>query len=406
MMPDKKALYEEVANAIIEKLEKGTSPWQKPWSDKEGTSYNLPYNPTTGNNYKGMNSVWLMMQDRDDPRWLTFKQAQANGWQVNKGEKAKTINFIKLQDVKTLRDDKGKPVLDDNGKPRKVTINLSSPVITTAWVFNAEQISGITPLAKVQEEARKEQKWTNVERAEFIIESSKAKILHGGDRAYYSPSSDHVQMPLKEQFKTASAYYGTMLHELGHWSGDKTRLDRDMSGKFGSVPYAKEELIAEIASYMVRGEIGLEKGLDQTAAYAKSWISVLKNDPYEIFRAASSAQKIHDYILNFEVKRDLSEDVKKLNVKPVMNAEYTKGESIQYKEETYHIIDVLPRKVLQVQIEESNMMLKVTPKDGLYQSLLSAKANLLNINKDELINISNPLIKQNTNTESNQLFKR
>lgn len=137
-MSDKKALYEEVANAIIEKLEKGTSPWQKPWSDKQETAFNLPYNPTTGNNYKGMNSVWLMLQDRQDPRWLTFKQAQANGWQVNKGEKAKTINFIKLQDVKTMRDDKGKPMLDDNGKPRKIIVNLRNPIITTAWVFNAE----------------------------------------------------------------------------------------------------------------------------------------------------------------------------------------------------------------------------------------------------------------------------
>ena len=404
-MSDKKALFEEVANAIIEKLEKGTSPWQKPWSDRQGTAYNLPYNPTTGNNYKGMNSVWLMLQDREDPRWLTFKQAQANGWQVNKGEKAKTINFIKLQDVKTMRDDKGKPVLDENGKPRKIIVNLRNPIITTAWVFNAEQISGIPPLSQSLNDSKREQKWSNVERAEFIAEASKAKIIHGGNQAYYSPGTDHVQMPNKDQFNNASAYYGTLLHELGHWTGDKSRLDRDMSGRFGSVQYAKEELIAEIASYMVRGQLGLEKGLDQTAAYAKSWIQVLKNDPYEIFRASASAQKINDYLLDFELKRDLKKEAKTKVDKPVKSADFIKGESIPYKDETYQIIEVLPRKVLQVKIEESSSLLKVTAKDGLYQSLLKAKSDSLDLKNVEAVSPRQPVLLEN-NLQLTQNFKR
>jgi len=404
-MSDKKALFEEVANAIIEKLEKGTSPWQKPWSDRQGTAYNLPYNPTTGNNYKGMNSVWLMLQDREDPRWLTFKQAQANGWQVNKGEKAKTINFIKLQDVKTMRDDKGKPVLDENGKPRKIIVNLRNPIITTAWVFNAEQISGISPLSQSLDDSKREQKWSNVERAEFIAEASKAKIIHGGNQAYYSPGTDHVQMPNKDQFNNASAYYGTLLHELGHWTGDKNRLDRDMSGRFGSVQYAKEELIAEIASYMVRGKLGLEKGLDQTAAYAKSWIQVLKNDPYEIFRASASAQKINDYLLDFELKRDLKKEAKTKVDKPVKSADFIKGESIPYKDETYQIIEVLPRKVLQVKIEESSSLLKVTAKDGLYQSLLKAKSDSLDLKNVEAVSPRQPVLLEN-NLQLTQNFKR
>lgn len=404
-MSDKKALFEEVANAIIEKLEKGTSPWQKPWSDRQGTAFNLPYNPTTGNNYKGMNSVWLMLQDREDPRWLTFKQAQANGWQVNKGEKAKTINFIKLQDVKTMRDDKGKPVLDENGKPRKIIVNLRNPIITTAWVFNAEQISGILPLSQSLDDSKREQKWSNVERAEFIAEASKAKIIHGGNQAYYSPGTDHVQMPNKDQFNNASAYYGTLLHELGHWTGDKSRLDRDMSGRFGSVQYAKEELIAEIASYMVRGQLGLEKGLDQTAAYAKSWIQVLKNDPYEIFRASASAQKINDYLLDFELKRDLKEEAKTKVDKPVKSPDFIKGESIPYKDETYQIIEVLPRKVLQVKIEESSSLLKVTAKDGLYQSLLKAKSDSLELKNVEAVSRRQPVLQEN-NLQLTQNFKR
>jgi putative DNA primase/helicase len=404
-MSDKKALFEEVANAIIEKLEKGTSPWQKPWSDRQGTAYNLPYNPTTDNNYKGMNSVWLMLQDREDPRWLTFKQAQANGWQVNKGEKAKTINFIKLQDVKTMRDDKGKPVLDENGKPRKIIVNLRNPIITTAWVFNAEQISGIPPLSQSLDDSKREQKWSNVERAEFIAEASKAKIIHGGNQAYYSPGTDHVQMPNKDQFNNASAYYGTLLHELGHWTGDKNRLDRDMSGRFGSVQYAKEELIAEIASYMVRGQLGLEKGLDQTAAYAKSWIQVLKNDPYEIFRASASAQKINDYLLDFELKRDLKKEAKTKVDKPVKSADFIKGESIPYKDETYQIIEVLPRKVLQVKIEESSSLLKVTAKDGLYQSLLKAKSDSLDLKNVEAVSPRQPVLLEN-NLQLTQNFKR
>lgn len=376
MSSQKIALYEQVANAIIAKLEKGTSPWQKPWTDNERTVFSLPYNPTTTKNYKGMNSIWLMMQEKSDPRWMTFKQAQANDWQVRKGEKATTINFVKLHDLRAVKDEKGKPILDENGKPKKKMVRLATPVITTAWVFNAEQIDGIPSLSIVQEEKEKNQKWSNVQRAENIIAATQADIKHGGNRAYYSPSTDHIQMPEKDQFKTGSGYYGTILHELGHWTGDKNRLDRNLSGRSGGENYAKEELIAEIASYMVRGEIGLEKEFDQTAAYIESWIRVLKNDPYEIFRAASNAQKIHDYILDFEVQLDLKKDEAiKTEKNPLKNAPFVVNEEVSYKDETYKIQEVLSSKEVHLKILESGALLKVKSTDGLFGSLIIAKTN-------------------------------
>lgn len=376
MSKEKIALYEQVARAIVEKLEQGTSPWQKPWINGKDTAFSLPYNPTTGKNYKGMNSIWLMMQDRQDPRWMTFKQAQAHNWQVRKGEKASTINFIKLHDVRTVRDEKGKPILDENGKPKKKTVRLINPIITTAWVFNAEQIDGLPPLSQVQQEKLDSQKWTNVERAEYIIKATNANIQHGGNQAYYSPGTDHIQMPNKEQFKSASGYYGTMLHELGHWTGQKDRLNRNLTGRSGGEDYAKEELIAEIASYMVRGEIGLEKEFDQTAAYVKSWISVLKNDPYEIFRAASSAQKVFDYILDFENQRDLKKDESiKPEPKKPSSQPFEVSEEISYKDETYRILEVLSAKEIHLKIVESGALLKVKSTDGLFGSLITAKQN-------------------------------
>lgn len=364
-MNKKQALYEQVANTIIEQLEKGTSPWLKPWSDSERLVSNMPYNPTTDKNYKGMNSLWLMMQERIDPRWMTFKQAQANGWQVKKGEKAKTINFVKLHDLRPILDENGKPVLDEKGKPIKRMKKLAYPIITTAWVFNAEQISGMPPLEQVQEEKRNAQKWTSVERAEILAVATKAIIKHGGNSAYYSVSTDHIQMPEKDQFKTASGYYGTLFHEIGHWTGDSSRLDRDMSGRKGNAKYAKEELIAEIASFMIRSEIGLDRELNQTAAYAKSWIQVLKDDPYEIFKAASSAQKIYDYVFEFERELQLT--------KGKHSSVLITGDEIKYKDKTYLVGDKTGKSGILVSIKETGDILKVTPKDGLYSSLVSSK---------------------------------
>lgn len=297
-MEPKKPFHEVVAEKLIEQLKAGTAPWQKPWSPGEPNAY-LPMNPTTGKRYKGINAIHLMAQGRSDARWMTYKQAAAEGAQVRKGEKGTPVQYWKFSEEQTKLDDQGKPVLDGEGKPVKENVMLERPRVFFATVFNAEQIDGLPPIQQ-----KTEQQWDAVERAEHILNASGAKITHAaGDRAFYRPSTDSITMPERGQFESADRYYATALHELGHWTGHPSRLDRDLSHPFGSEGYAKEELRAEIASMILGDELGIGHDPGQHVAYVGSWIKALQDDPLEVFRASADAEKIHDYVLAFEQKQ-------------------------------------------------------------------------------------------------------
>lgn len=298
-MDKKKPFAEQVAENLIKQLEAGTAPWQKPW--QPGQSNFMPMNPTTGKRYKGINALHLMAKGHDDPRWMTYNQANSLDAQVKKGEKGTTVQYWKFTEERDKVDEQGKPVLDDKGKQVKETVKLERPRVFFATVFNAEQIDGLPAYIKPEQP---DNKWTPVERAEMILEASGAVIKHnGGDRAFYRPSTDSIHLPDKSQFPTADNYYATALHELGHWTGHPTRLDRDLGHPFGSEMYAKEELRAEIASMILGDELGIGHDPGQHAAYVKSWIRALKDDPNEIFRAAADAEKIQDFVLGLEQQR-------------------------------------------------------------------------------------------------------
>jgi len=294
-MEPKKPFHEVVAEKLIEQLKAGAAPWQKPWEPGEPNAY-LPMNPTTGKRYKGINAIYLMAQGRSDARWMTYKQAAAVGAQVRKGEKGTPVQYWKFSEEQDKLDDNGRPVLDAKGQPVKETVMLERPRVFFATVFNGEQIDGLPPL-----QPKKEQTWSAVERAEHILKASGAAITHAaGDRAFYRPSTDSITLPERGQFLSADRYYATALHELGHWTGHASRLNRDLAHPFGSEGYAKEELRAEIASMIVGDELGIGHDPGQHAAYVGSWVKALQDEPLEVFRAAADAEKIHDYVLAFE----------------------------------------------------------------------------------------------------------
>ena len=295
----KKTFHEQIAENLIEQLKKGTAPWQKPWQPGDPL-LTLPNNPTTGKNYKGINVLQLMSQGRTDPRWLTYKQAVNFGAQVRKGEKSTLVQHWKFADERIKKDDNGNPVLDSEGKQIKEQVKLERPRVFYASVFNAEQIDNLPKLDI------KAPDWEPLDRAEQILQQSNAVIHHGeNDRAFYRPSTDSIHLPHKHQFSAPEHYYATALHELGHWSGSETRLNRDLSHPFGSEGYAKEELRAEIASMLLGGELGIGHDPEQHAAYVGSWIKVLEEDPKEIFRAAADAEKIKDYVLSFSQQQEI-----------------------------------------------------------------------------------------------------
>lgn len=300
-MESKKPFHEIVAERLIEQLKQGTAPFQMPWKPGDGGGV-MPFNPTTGKRYKGINAIHLMSQGREDQRWMTYNQAKAQGAQVRKGEKSTPIQYWKFEEEQTKRDENNKPILDAKGDPVKERVRLERPKMFMANVFNAEQIDGLP------EYQRPVQTWSAIERAETILQASQADIRHGGDNAYYRPSTDNIQLPNREQFPSASNYYATALHELGHWTGHGSRLDRDLSHPFGSEGYAKEELRAEIASMILGDELGIGHDPARHASYVQSWIKVLQNDPMEIFRAASDAEKIQTFVLGLEQQQIQTHD--------------------------------------------------------------------------------------------------
>lgn len=292
---EKKPYYEMISERLIKQLKEGTAPWQKPWEPGEER---MPHNPVSGTRYKGANALWLAMQGRSDPRWMTYKQAQKIGVQVQKGEKSTWVQYWKFRDEVPKKDTKGNLVRDSQGKPVTEEVVLDRPKVFSSRVFNAEQIQGLPPLEK------KEPAWDRHDRAEKILVGSGAQIHHDQpDRAFYRPSTDSIHLPGHEQFKTADNYYATALHELGHWTGHASRMDRDLSGGFGSESYAKEELRAEIASLMVGDELGTGHDPGQHAAYVKSWVKVLEEDPKEILRASRDAEKIMSLVMSYEKEK-------------------------------------------------------------------------------------------------------
>jgi antirestriction protein ArdC len=216
-----------------------------------------------------------------DPRWMTYQQAHDKECQVRKGEKSTTIFFTKPYEVE-----------DEEAEDGKKTVR----VLKHYAVFHASQIDGLPAYkAPTVEEAP----WTRPEAADIILKNSGAVIRIGGDRAFYSPGTDHIQLPPENSFGGSPQFAAVALHETGHWTGASHRLNRDLSGRFGSKAYAMEELRAELASAFMASELGIPTDIPNHASYIADWIKPLRDDKREIFRAAADAQKIVNMVLGF-----------------------------------------------------------------------------------------------------------
>jgi antirestriction protein ArdC/phage/plasmid primase-like uncharacterized protein len=294
---------QEFVNALIEDMEKGEIPWEKPWA-----SIAPPLNAATGKTYHGANSLMLgymgYRRGYADPRWCTFNQAKENGWNIKPGSKADFVEYWDWYNRIPVLDENGKQKIDEGGKKVFKYEERERPLCVSHAVFNASQIDGIPPYEK-------HTKWNSIEDAENILKNSGAVISHRQtNRAYYSPINDMIILPHKEQFKSKEGYYGTALHELGHWTGHEKRMNRDMTGRLGTPEYAKEELKAELASAFLNSELGVKKEFSDCAAYLKSWIKTLKDDKDEFYAAARDAEKIANYILEFAKEKELTQEVK------------------------------------------------------------------------------------------------
>lgn len=283
---EKRTADQEFAQMIVERLEAWTTPWQREWNVNEALCRPF-HNVVSDKPYKGANVVRLWIASDKygytDPRFITYKQAAEHGWQVKKGSKGTYISFFK-------------PVIKEQENDEGETEQLSYFAHRGYTVFNAQQIEGIEPLPEPERF-----EWDPVELGEAILANSGAKITHseGADGCSYRPALDDIVLPSKSLFKSAAGYYSAAIHELAHWTGADHRLARKLTTDHGREDYAREELRAEIASWMISTATGLPFSPDNHAAYVAGWIKAIKNDFREIFRACADAERIKEYILAF-----------------------------------------------------------------------------------------------------------
>lgn len=277
-------LFQEVTDKIVDALENGTAPWQKPWA----ASFEWPNNGTTGKPYHGINVMLLAANEFQDGRYCSFKQAKEKNWSVRKGERGTPIYFYK-------------PFMKETGEIDPVTQEpkmRSIPILKRYTVFNFSQING-APAYELKNEHELVLSPETKAICDEIIDACGVEIKHGYRISAYSPSEDRVFMPNREAFRSDAHYYASLMHEIGHWTGHSSRLNRQFGTSRDSELYAREELRAEMASAMLGMRLGLPSAVENHGAYVGHYLKVLRSDKKEIFRAARDAEKISRFVLSF-----------------------------------------------------------------------------------------------------------
>lgn len=286
-----RSLRRDITERLVASMRAGTTPWQKPWSVGQSPMSVHPFNPVTGTRYSGINRLTLSLASFKDNRWLTLKQIESRGLSLSPGSVPERIVFC--FGGGTLEEKRRKDESHDGGFGYK-------------WheVYNGSDIVGLDVVIPpfVCEPADFDVSLNVI----AVLAASGANLIHGGDRACYRPSPDTIHLPWRRNFHSTTDYSSTALHELAHWSGHPSRLDRNLSGRFGSDAYAIEELHAEIASAFLVAELGLgmtQHQIDAHASYLNSWCRVLERDERAVQIVASGAQRITDYLLSFAPRR-------------------------------------------------------------------------------------------------------
>lgn len=292
---------EALAELFVKSLGEKKLPWNQPWVDKIPV-FGSHQNPITGTRYRGLNAVilWAVAMEKNypDPRWCTYKQAQEKGWQVKKGSKGCHIEFWCVYDVETKKKlswAEASRLVEKNPEKEK----FLKPCSQVYTVFNGTQIAGIPELPQAHHVPPVYQNELLRRFSQRYMETENI-TLNEGASAYYSPTTDSITMPPKEDFTSELAYYDTLYHECAHSTGVTKRLDRGLESELTKEEYAIEELRAEMAGAFLLSEAGAkvpEEISENNKAYIQSWASGIKSDPSFLFQVIKAANEICDFVM-------------------------------------------------------------------------------------------------------------
>jgi antirestriction protein ArdC len=288
---DRTSLYDEITGKIIGELEAGRVPWVQPWGTAAAKApLAMPRNAATGRHYSGINVLilWGAVIAHGFPgqSWLTFRQALAHGGNVRKGERGTTVVYAD----RFVPDDEKRRARETGEDAQTI------PFLKRFAVFNAAQCEGLPDHVTI---ATPPPAPGLIEpQVEALIRATGIDFRIGGNRAFYVPALDYVQVPPPQAYFEPINWHRTALHELGHATGHPSRLGRDMAGSFGSKKYAFEELVAEINAAFCCASLGIVPTV-RHADYIGSWLDVMREDNRAIVRAASQASKAADWLLGF-----------------------------------------------------------------------------------------------------------
>lgn len=276
---------ETFAKKVTDMVLSNSAPWVRPWG--ANCAKGLPVNALTGRAYRGCNVMFLLATPFQSRGWMTFKQVSSLGGKVKKGARASDIFFFTSIEVEK----------EDAKTGEKVLVDI--PCLKNFKVFNIEQceIPADAPLKYRPENTDKMPIDDNpvFDGCEKLLNLA---VWYEDDvKAYYVPSRDEIHLPNRRTFSTLSGFWGTAMHELSHWTGHESRLNRDMRHSFGSQKYAREELIAEVSSWLLAVTLGTPHEPQNSASYLASWVRDFKDKPRELYSAISQAQKVVDYLL-------------------------------------------------------------------------------------------------------------
>lgn len=289
-MKDKQDIYSRITDKIVAALEQGVRPWHQPWNAEHAAGKITRPLRHSGLPYSGINVIMLWSEavtaGYSAPIWMTFRQAKELGGTVRKGEHGTTVVYASTFHKTEQDTETGEEVERD------------IPFMKGYTVFNVEQIEGLPAHYYAMAAPAVLEPAQRIERADSFLGRIGADVRHGGNRAYYAPGPDHIQMPHFEFFETPESYYETRLHETVHWTRHSSRLDRDFGRKrWGDEGYAMEELVAELGSAFLSADLDLTPEIrEDHAAYIQSWLKVLRQDRRAIFTAAAHAQRAADFL--------------------------------------------------------------------------------------------------------------